>query len=171
MDISNFRGLTQRQGDNPIRGGSEVAFYPDLINRESGPYFARISSMYFLETSGLASPSQCRQAQRSRRTAEIANSLGTTKEKLGFFLRKHSPEDWKEAQVIRELRRKEEAEDEIDAATDLLQLNKANAKLKSAQWRLERVCRRIYGETKEPENQRAVIINHRHKPHSGHSGR
>jgi hypothetical protein len=61
--------------------------------------------------------------------------------------------------VIRELRRKEEAEDEIDAATDLLTLNKANAKLKSAQWSLERVCRRIYGETKEPERLQNITIN------------
>jgi hypothetical protein len=38
-------------------------------------------------------------------------------------------------------------------------VSNAQAKLKSAQWSLERVCRRIYGETKEPENQRAVIIN------------
>lgn len=94
-----------------------------------------------------------------KRTEEIATALGTTKDRLSFYLRKHSPEDWKEAQIIRDLRRKEEAEDEIDTADDMLKLSKAREKLKSAQWSLERVCRRIYGDTKEPEDKRPVSIH------------
>jgi hypothetical protein len=94
-----------------------------------------------------------------KRTEDIAAQLGTSKERLSFYLRKHSPEDWKEAQIIRELRRKDEAEDDIDNANDAIQLNKAIAKLKSAQWSLERVYRRVYGDVKEPEDRRPVFIN------------
>jgi hypothetical protein len=94
-----------------------------------------------------------------KRTEEIAVGFGVTREKLVYFLTKHSPEDWKEAQVIRAIKRKEEGEQEMDDAGDMLQLRKAEAKVKSAQWDLEKVCRRIYGETKEQFNMQPVMIN------------
>lgn len=93
------------------------------------------------------------------KTEDVAATRGVTKEVLSYHLRKHATEDWKEAQVIRELRRKEEAEVEIDSAEDMLQLKKAEVKLKSAQWSLERVCRRIYGDYKEPESRGNISIN------------
>jgi transposase-like protein len=94
-----------------------------------------------------------------KRTEDIARGLGVSREKLVYHLTTRAPEDWKAAQFLRSLKRKEEAEDEIDAADDMLKLNRANAKLKSAQWDLERVCRRIYGDVKEPETMRPVVIN------------
>jgi hypothetical protein len=94
-----------------------------------------------------------------KRSEDIAASIGTTPERLGYYLRTRAPKDWQEAQVIRDIRRKEEAEDAIDNAKDMLELNKAQAKLKSAQWSLERVCRRIYGEVKEQTAERPVQIN------------
>lgn len=97
------------------------------------------------------------QLVEGKRTEDIAACLDVSREKLVYFLRTRAPEDWKEAQVIRSIRRKEEAEDEIDTAGDMLELQKAIAKLKSAQWDLERVCRRIYGEAKEPSVAPVVI--------------
>lgn len=93
------------------------------------------------------------------RTEDIAKGFNVTKEVLSYHLRTKATDDWKEAQVIRDIRRKEEAEDAIDSATDMLQLNKAMAKLKSAQWSLERLCSRIFGDIKEPTNERPVIID------------
>lgn len=92
-------------------------------------------------------------------TQDIALALGTTRDRLVYYLTTRAPDDWREAQLLRALRRKEEAEDAIDNSTDLLQLHRAREKLKSAQWDLERVCRRIYGDVKEPQNNNPVIIN------------
>jgi hypothetical protein len=78
-------------------------------------------------------------------TSTIAADYGVTRQALGQFLLKHVEEDWKEAQVARAIARKEKAEDDIESATDALQLAKARELLKAAQWDLERTCKRIYG--------------------------
>jgi hypothetical protein len=80
----------------------------------------------------------------------LGKSLGVTREKLVHHLATKDPDNWKEAQLIRQLLRQEEAEREIDGATDMIALRRAEAKLRSAQWNLERVWDRIYG-LKKPE--------------------
>jgi hypothetical protein len=101
------------------------------------------------------------QILEGKRTHDIAEELGVTREKLVYHLTTKAAEEWKTSQLLRDLKRKEEAEDEIDNAQDALALKKAEAKLKSAQWSLERVCRRIYGDYKEPENneRHTIMIN------------
>jgi hypothetical protein len=79
-------------------------------------------------------------------TEVIAADYGVTRQALGQFLLRHAEEDWKEAQVARAIARKEKAEDQLESAQDPLQLAKARELLKAAQWDLERVCRRIYGQ-------------------------
>jgi hypothetical protein len=79
-------------------------------------------------------------------TKDIAASLGVTRSALNQWLLATAEQEWRAAQVIRAYRRKEEAEDEMDTATDTLSLARARERLKAAQWDLERVCRRIYGQ-------------------------
>lgn len=79
-------------------------------------------------------------------TGEIAASYGVTRQALGAYLLRTAESDWKEAQVARAIARKEKAEDALEAADDPLKLAKARELLKAAQWDLERVCRRIYGQ-------------------------
>lgn len=79
-------------------------------------------------------------------TYDIASDYGVTRQALSAYLLKHAEEEWKEAQVARAIARKEKAEDALDTAEDPLQLARARELLKSAQWDLERVCRRIYGQ-------------------------
>jgi hypothetical protein len=55
-------------------------------------------------------------------------------------------DEWKAIQVARALSIKERAEEEIQSAPDALSLARARDALKAAQWDLERVCRRIYGQ-------------------------
>jgi sarcosine oxidase delta subunit len=98
------------------------------------------------------------QVLTGKRTEDIAEELGTTRERLVYQLTTKAPEEWKASQLIRDIKRKEEAEDAIDDAKDLLELRKAEAKLKSAQWSLERVCRRIYGDVKEDQSTDKVSI-------------
>jgi hypothetical protein len=79
-------------------------------------------------------------------TKDIAADYGVTRQALSAFLLKHAEEDWKQAQVVRAIARKEKAEDDLEAAQDPLALAKARELLKAAQWDLERVCKRIYAQ-------------------------
>jgi membrane-bound lytic murein transglycosylase B len=96
-------------------------------------------------------------------TKDIAASLGVTRSALNQWLLATAETEWKTAQVIRASKRKDEAEDHFDeihakiATADkeerdrlTLTLSLAREKLKAAQWDLERVCRRIYGQDQPP---------------------
>jgi nitrous oxide reductase accessory protein NosL len=91
-------------------------------------------------------------------TKDIAASFGVTRSALNQWLLTNAEKEWKAAQYIRAAKRKEEAEDEMDA-TDALSLARARERLRAAQWDLERVCRRIYGQDAPPTGAAAVQIN------------
>lgn len=91
-------------------------------------------------------------------STEIAATYGVTRAALSFFMLKHAEQEWKDAQVVKAIRKKEEADDLIETADNTLDLARAREKLKSAQWDLERVCRRIYGQDAPPVTA-AVQIN------------
>jgi predicted transcriptional regulator len=97
-------------------------------------------------------------------TKDIAKCYGVTRQALGQYLLKHAEGEWKEAQVARAIARKEQAEDDMEsiglriegADKDerdrlTLTLSLARERLKAAQWDLERVCRRIYGQDVSPD--------------------
>ena len=105
-------------------------------------------------------------------TKDIAATYGVTRQALGQFLLRTAEQEWKDAQVARAIARKEQAEDDLDAmgtkiATadreqrDQLALSLAHTRerLRAAQWDLERVCRRIYGQDAPPQGANAVQIN------------
>lgn len=92
-------------------------------------------------------------------THVIAADYGVTRQALSFFLLGHAEAQWKEAQVARALARKEKAEDDIELAADPLALARARESLKAAQWDLERVCRRIYGDKLQVEHVGQPILN------------
>ena len=93
-------------------------------------------------------------------TRDIAKDYGVTPQALGKHLLKHSPHEWKEAQIARAIARKERAEDDLEklrsglltlengdvVLADAVSLACARERLKGAQWDLERVCRHIYGQ-------------------------
>jgi predicted transcriptional regulator len=104
-------------------------------------------------------------------TKDIAKCYGVTRQALGQYLLKHAESEWKEAQVARAIARKEQAEDDMESiglrieGADRdererlnLTLSLARERLKAAQWDLERVCRRIYGQD-SPTTAQAVQIN------------
>jgi hypothetical protein len=92
-------------------------------------------------------------------TKDIAASYGVTRQAIGLFLLRTAEEQWKEAQVARAIARKESAEDDLEIAPDALALARARERLRAAQWDLERVCRRIYGQDAPPAGVNAVQIN------------
>lgn len=91
-------------------------------------------------------------------TKDIAASYGVTRSALNQWLLIHAESEWKAAQYIRAAKRKDEAEEELETAQDALALARAREKLRAAQWDLERVCRRIYGQDAPPASS-SVQIN------------
>lgn len=92
-------------------------------------------------------------------TKDIAATYNVTRQALGQFLMKHAEEQWKDAQVARAIARKESAEDDLETAADALSLARARERLRAAQWDLERVYRRIYGQDVPVNGNAAVQIN------------
>lgn len=90
-------------------------------------------------------------------TDEVAVELGTSREKLVYWLTKNAEEDWKMAQFLKAINLKDKANAQLSSAEDLFQLRQAEAMLKSAQWDLERVCRRIYGDDSPKDDQRERV--------------
>jgi hypothetical protein len=91
--------------------------------------------------------------------AQIAKSLGVTRAALSYFMLKHAEAEWKDAQVVKAMKRKEDAEDLLETASNPLDLARARELLRAAQWDLERVCRRIYGQDSVPNAGAGVQIN------------
>lgn len=91
---------------------------------------------------------------------QIAASLGVTKQALSYWLISKGEEDWRAAQLVKAIDRKERADEMLETADNPLDLTRAREMLRSAQWDLERVCRRIYGQDAPVQAQAVqVVIN------------
>lgn len=108
--------------------------------------------------------------------ADIAKDLGLSRSALNMALLEYAEVEWKKAQVARAQTRLDRARDyrermaalfnkdatqeEIDGGiactTETLTL--ARDEEKSAQWELERLCRRIYGQDQAPDTAGRVSI-------------
>ena len=77
---------------------------------------------------------------------EIAISLGVTKQALSHWLSNVAEQEWRSAQFVKAYSLKEDADALMKSATNPLDLARAREMLRSAQWDLEKVCRRIYGQ-------------------------
>ena len=89
-------------------------------------------------------------------TSQIAAQFGYKRSTLTLWLREKCPEDWHNIQIARALIRKEDANENIENATDALSLARAREMLRSGQWDLERLDRRTYGQ----EQQVSLQINY-----------
>lgn len=90
--------------------------------------------------------------------ADIAKDLGLSRSALNMALLEYSQEDWQKAQVARAVTELEQAQDERESAPDMLTLVRARDREKSAQWKLERLMRRLFGQD-APAQSQAVQIN------------
>jgi hypothetical protein len=88
----------------------------------------------------------------------IANGLGVEHTTLYRQLIKHRETDWRDAKVSRALAELESAEDELKTASDALALSRARERCRAAQWQLERLMRRIYGQ-EQAQSVASVQIN------------
>lgn len=85
-------------------------------------------------------------AMEDMKLKDVAAELGVARTSLNQALLKYCEEDWKEAQVARALVNIEDAEDGLESATDMLAVARARERLKSAQWHLEKLHRRLFGQ-------------------------
>ena len=81
---------------------------------------------------------------------EIAQSLGVSTARVYLILIEHSEDGWKSSQVAMALKRLDEAKAGIDSARDQVDIARARESARIAQWDLERVCRRVYGQDAMP---------------------
>lgn len=80
--------------------------------------------------------------------SQIAETLNVHPKALNYHLLKpHILEAWREAQVAVSLAEYQEAKEVVRAAPDALSLARAREQLRSAQWDLERLFSRLFGQT------------------------
>lgn len=87
--------------------------------------------------------------QDDESTATIAQRYGVHRSAILQFLLRAIPDDWREAQAVRALVALENAKDKLESAADALSLARAREQLRSAQWELERLLSRLYGQKQE----------------------
>jgi len=91
--------------------------------------------------------------------ADIAKDIGLSHSALCMALLEYAEDDWKRAQVARAVTRLEKARSARDDASDMLNLVRARDDEKSAQWELERLLRRLYGQDAPANIQVPIQIN------------
>lgn len=95
--------------------------------------------------------------------ADIAQSLNISHSALNMALLEYAEDDWRRAQVARALTRLEKSQElrdsmeraETPLSHELLSL--ARDAEKSAQWQLERLLRRLYGQEQAVTNSQVII--------------
>ena len=92
-------------------------------------------------------------------STEIAAMYGVTRAAVSQYMLNHAEKEWKDAQVVKALVAKDDAEKLLATAQNSLDLARGREQLRAAQWDLERVCRRIYGQDQPPTNVNALQIN------------
>ena len=79
--------------------------------------------------------------------AEIASGIGLkAADQIYRLLVAEAPEQWKSYQAAKSLRRLEDATVALHSASDALGLARAREEIRAAQWELEKLLRRLYGQ-------------------------
>jgi hypothetical protein len=91
--------------------------------------------------------------------AAMAPEYGVSDVTIYALLLREHEDDWKEVQRARALARLERSQEELKTAPDALSLARAREQVRSAQWELERLLRRLYGQDAPAHTGQAVSIN------------
>lgn len=94
-----------------------------------------------------------------KQVAQMAPDYGLSDVTIYALLLRDHEGEWKEAQRARALARLERAQAELETAPDALSLARAREQVRAAQWELERLLRRIYGQDAPPNSVVPVQIN------------
>lgn len=91
--------------------------------------------------------------------ADMAPEYGVSDVTIYALLLRDHEDDWKEVQRARAMARLERSQKELETAPDALSLARARERVRSAQWELERLLRRLYGQDAAQAVGSAVHIN------------
>lgn len=97
-------------------------------------------------------------------TLEIAESLGVHRSGLHQWLLRNCEVQWQEAQVSRALTSLEKAKEDLASAEDALSLARSREVLRCAQWELERLFSRLYGDKQEVTVKTQPVLTINTKP-------
>ena len=86
---------------------------------------------------------------QDEQTSSIAASLGVHRSGLHQWLLRNCEAEWQQAQIARALTALEAAKDTMREASDALSLARGRELLRGAQWELERLFGRLYGQKQE----------------------
>lgn len=98
-------------------------------------------------------------AVQDERLADIAADLGVAKSTLHAALLTECEQEWRDVQAARALTALENAEEQLEAARDSLDVARARELVKAAQWRLERLHRRLFGTEHAQSSGAPVVVN------------
>jgi hypothetical protein len=90
---------------------------------------------------------------------DVAKSLGVSDKAVYRLLVNKAPDQWRDYQTAHAIKALEDATQKLETAADALELARAREQVRSAQWQLERLCRRLYGQDAPPASTQAVQIN------------
>ena len=91
--------------------------------------------------------------------AKIAESHQITRQRLYQVMSETDPEGWRQAQAARALAEFDRTYEAMREASDKLSLARAREMHKSAQWVMERLLRKLYGDTKQDGAGMSVVVN------------
>lgn len=96
---------------------------------------------------------------QGEKAKDLAEELGITKPRLYQIMSEVDPEGWRSAQASVALADLDETLDDMKNAADGLSLARARELHKSAQWKAERLARKLYGDTKQDDRGVSITVN------------
>jgi AraC-like DNA-binding protein len=85
-------------------------------------------------------------AYQDQKLKDVAQELGVARTSLNQALLKYCADEWQEMQVSRALLNLEDAETDLETADSMHAVSRAGHRLRSAQWQLEKLSRRLFGQ-------------------------
>ena len=90
---------------------------------------------------------------------KIAETHQITRQRLYQVMSETDPEGWRQAQAARALAEFDRTYEAMRDASDPLSLARAREMHKSAQWVMERLLRKLYGDTKQDDRGVSITVN------------
>lgn len=97
-------------------------------------------------------------ALNDERLEDIAKDFGLARSTLNYNLLAHANDEWRDTQAARALTNLQDAERALIDAADGLALGRAREQLKSAQWALEKLHRRLYGDKLDVQHSGQISV-------------
>ncbi len=93
--------------------------------------------------------------------AKVAEKYGVSHQAMYAFLLRNAPEKWAAASAAQSLVKVEQAAEDLDSASDSVAVARSREVARLAQWNLERMAPRMYGDVKNTANgvNIQVVIN------------